>query len=201
MVNRGLGWTGLGLGLGLLSVVVTSAGADPAGDWIGAEAAILQWAADSDSVAASPETPADPLRDDIERFAEQWPTFSADAAAEDWLVLYDRWVESMKQTGVGVGFYGPGDETDTVQLTDVVASIPGPEVWPTLNDRVLARSDDAADRAMPERALRMFVFYLNGDHDAFAAEAGVAVSRAEKIDPYVGTNFLQSVAPLLAIES
>lgn len=191
-----------------------AAAQEPA-EWLGAEAAIRQWAQPAEpEKEAEGDKPADPLAAELEAFAKAWPKMIATEAAGAWLGFYDRWVEqygSAASAGQGQpgGFGGGYDSFGTMQndagggvpFTDVIAAMPGPAVWPALLERTKARAGDAAERSADERALRLMVFYLGGDTEAFQAEAEAAVKVAEQIDSYHGVNLLQAIAPLTDLEA
>jgi len=190
------GLLGLGLTMSFPAGVVLA----DAEELVGAEAALQQWRDAADRGADETESPeADPLRDDLEVFAEAWPTMSAEDAAAGWLELYDRWAEAsadLHQQG-GYGWHHEDDEALT--LLNLVEAIPGPEVWPTLEQQVEARTLEAINGS--ERALRLLVFYLGGDAETFQAEAEQAVKAAGKVDQYMKSNLLEAIAPLTQIQS
>ena len=198
---RWVGFVGVALGLGWSMAV----GAPPADGLIGADAALRQWQEQPDEPEAQASAPvADPLRQDLETFAEAWPAMSAEDAAPGWLALYDRWVKERANANddewggmgfdpYGRSFQGPGAE-GAAEFTDVVSAIPGPASWPILARLVEDRSTD--EPTPSERALRLLTAYLAGDQKSFETEAGAAVAFAERVDNYYGINLLQTLAPL-----
>lgn len=130
---------------------------------IGARA-VLAKAAQRKPPEAEPEQNLDEkLRKDLKAFEESSGTLSAKDAAAGWLKLVDQWVVSTKKPS-------PADRatfryglTGTVQVTELLSALPGPETWQELGRQIEARPGETGKKGFRQLGLRLLAARLNGD--------------------------------------
>ncbi len=118
-----------------------------------------------------------------------------------------------------------GDE-GPLGFSELVEALPGPGAWKALSEAVARRGEaaggegkEAVERegengaaakaadgeaaeessAGPERALALLVGYLSGEEAQFTRAADAAIAWAEDIEPSLGQQLVQAVAPLVEV--